>query len=119
MLVWDVSAFREATMCKSLIVAMLCLAFAFANSAQVAARTGIGGNVPLTKEQVAIVCGDKSYCEKPCGLKRRIYVRVWLRIKGLLGQLYELSSADWPDQAWPHSSRSYNRSDEGALRNIR
>jgi hypothetical protein len=67
MLVLEVWAFREATMCKSLVVAMLCLAFAFANSTPVAARTGIGGNVPLTKEQVATVCGDKSYCEKPCG----------------------------------------------------
>jgi len=42
-------------MCKSLIVAMLCLAFAFASIAQVAARTGIGGNVPLTKRNKSLL----------------------------------------------------------------
>jgi hypothetical protein len=30
-------------------------------------------------------------------LEWRIYLLVWLRIKGLLGQLYELSATNRPD----------------------
>ena len=51
-----------------LLLTFLCLAFSATNSSQLVARTGIGGNVPLTKEQVSTVCGGKDYCEKSCGL---------------------------------------------------
>lgn len=47
-----------------LVIVVFALgALTFAASAA-AAKSGIGGNVSLTKEQVATVCGDKSYCEK-------------------------------------------------------
>jgi hypothetical protein len=53
---------------KFLVVVAFALgALAFAASAA-GAKSGIGGYVPLTKEQVATVCGDKSFCEKSCGL---------------------------------------------------
>jgi hypothetical protein len=49
---------------KFLVVVLTLGAFALAASAA-GAKTVY---VPLTKGQVATVCGEKSYCEKSCGL---------------------------------------------------
>ena len=52
-----------------ILIAVTLGAFAFAASAAGAKPIGIGGNVSLTKDQVATVCGEgKSYFEKSCGL---------------------------------------------------
>ena len=90
-------------MCKSLIVLIfLLLTFAVTNSAQVAARSGIGGNVSLTKEQVATVCGDKNYCEKSCGLNGEYTCGFGCGSKGCSG-----SCLNCPQRIRPTKARSF------------
>jgi opacity protein-like surface antigen len=72
---------------KFLVVGAFALgALAFATSAA-GARTGIGGNVPLTSGQVHTVCSGKDFCEKSCGLNGEYTCGFGCGSKGCSGSL--------------------------------